>query len=538
MEAPLVAPIERGGWRERFLKDLRGFVQKAGESMPTQEERIAFEREERRRNYYGCLKKGEHPSPQNFNFASIPHPSEELRGHMKALYQRLLAKEVSREEREAMWQVAREKACQLINHPDPRGVLLAGNTTQALGYFHFLSGMLHDKNRVSILHQVLTMDIENAATYRAIATLGEDGNPHRHDGLTTYSNWLVCPEQESKRRFSFATFNRLKTHGQTLDEMKEQMRKKIRWGLVATTLPDTLVLSHVDRETGRELPVRQLIEYGRELKAKADPKHPRLYCVVDGAQALGNLPRVDWKELGADMYVASPHKTMGAERLGIAYFNPDDPLVQDGLKLLRHPAMHAFVPISDGTFHPDLKVEAVVRTDGYYRDLTGIDCPEVNPIEVSAFSQSVDELTASGLLNGNDFSALDKHRRMVKHYCQMHLLQLSEQSGIPITIPEVDHPTNFILAFRIGPEKAPKRGMSFWQSLLPERWRPAEREQFGHEIGRLLNEQGIALTYFSDPNLFRLSFDRETTLEGIDQFIAVLASVLRQIPELTQRQAS
>jgi selenocysteine lyase/cysteine desulfurase len=530
-------PLEQGGAWEQFGKFLRGFAP-AGEALPTREQRIEFDVLHQRLNYYGCLKPEAPTTHANLNFASIPHPSEIVRAHVASFRDRLRARTLGREQREALWQEAREKACRLIGHPDPRGVLLAGNTTQALAFFHFLSGMLHGKNRVGLHHNVLTTDVENSATYRTIATIGEDGNPFGRDALTTYPNMHVSPVRETERKFSLASYWRLETRGKTLEDMTIQLRAMIRPSLMLGKVPDTLVLSHVDRETGRELPVKELIAYARELKKKADPKHPHLYCVVDGAQALGNLPRVDWNDLGADMYVMSPHKTMGSERLGIAFFNPDHPLVQDGLKLLRCPDLQVHVPIYDGNFHPDLGIEASGYCDEFYGQVTGIPRLEINPLEVAAFSKAVDELEEAGYLHGNDFSALDRHRCEVREYCRLALEGLRGRSKIDVVVPPIDRPTNFILPFRIGPEQKPVRRLPWLTSLLPDRWRPPEPEGFGHEIGRRLSERGTALTYFSEPNLFRASFDRETTREGIDRFIGDLEVILPEIPELKPGRAS
>lgn len=531
------SPIENGGKWENFCKNLRGLSTTHSESMITQEERIWFERESARQNYYGIVQSDGTPLFQNLNFASVPHPSEKVLNHMTSLNYRLSSLDVSREERVGIWQEAREKACALMNHPDPRGVMLTGNTTQALGFFHWLSGMMHGKNRVHILHQILTTDIENSATYRTIATLGEDGNPYRRDALTTYSRWNVSPVQEGERHCSLSIYDRLKTRRTTTEDIHAQLERNIRPSLMLNGVPDTFVLSHVDRETGRELPVKELIAHARELKAKADPAHPHLFCVVDGAQALGNLPRVDWKEIGADMYVMSPHKTMGSDRLGVAFFNPDGHLTREGLKLLRHPDFQKYIPMYDGNFHPSLGLGANIREDHFYAQETGILRGEVNPLEVASFSKAVDELTEEGYLKGNDFSALDRHRKQMREQCKNVLADVSHRTGIPIVVPPIDYPTNFILPFRIGPEQAPVRRPPLWKRLLS--WRKQENpEQFGHEIGRRLSERAVALTYFSTSNLFRASFDRDTSPAGLKLFGAVLEEVLQEIPELTSDQAS
>jgi selenocysteine lyase/cysteine desulfurase len=532
----MVLPIENGDWKDRLRKGING-LGISGDTMIGRENIAAFEQEHARRNYYGCLHAESDENAVNLNFASIPHATEVVHAYADSVRSQLLQQLLSLEDREQFWHDAREKACQLINHPDPRGVLLAGNTTQAMSFFHWLSGMMHGKNRTGLLHHVLTTDIENSATIRTICTVGEDGNPHGRDKLTTYSDWNVSTAQEGKRTVGFTTYTQLRTKDCSLEDIKQQLEKLLKPSLTLATVPDTIVLSHVDRHTGRELPVKEIIACARALKVKADPYHPHLFCVVDGAQALGNIPKIDWNDIGADMYAISPHKTLDGERLGIVYFNPENPLVQDGLKLL-HPEIARYQPIYHGTFHPDLGVSPNVEVDGFYEQMTGIHRAEINPVEVAAFVKTVEELEEQGYLSGNDFSELDAYRRTMKLYCQQELEGLSKKIGVPITAPQVESPTNFILSICIGQEKAPKRKLPLLQRYLPNIWRPEQPEQFGHEVGRRLQEHGIAVTYFSEPNIFRLSFDRNTTQESIDRFIHALEEVLSEFPELQPRAVS
>jgi len=53
----------------------------------------------------------------------------------------------------------------------------------------------------------------------------------------------------------------------------------------------------------------------RKIKAEKNPNDPNLFILVDGAQALGNLPKINFEELGCNAYVGTPHKTMKSEVL-------------------------------------------------------------------------------------------------------------------------------------------------------------------------------------------------------------------------------
>ena len=80
--------------------------------------------------------------------------------------------------------------------------------------------------------------------------------------------------------------------------------------------PDTRVISvsHVVSTTGHRLPVAEIAALARSAGA---------LCVVDGAQALGQIP-VDVKALGCHAYAAPGHKwLMGPKGTGMLYLSPD-----------------------------------------------------------------------------------------------------------------------------------------------------------------------------------------------------------------------
>ncbi|KGX91185.1 hypothetical protein N781_05430 [Pontibacillus halophilus JSM 076056 = DSM 19796] len=76
--------------------------------------------------------------------------------------------------------------------------------------------------------------------------------------------------------------------------------------------PNTKVIlvSHIMYETGRIIPIRELVSLAKRLNIKV---------VVDGAQAVGSL-NVDVKALGVDAYVFPAHKwLLGPEGIGFLY---------------------------------------------------------------------------------------------------------------------------------------------------------------------------------------------------------------------------
>jgi selenocysteine lyase/cysteine desulfurase len=77
-----------------------------------------------------------------------------------------------------------------------------------------------------------------------------------------------------------------------------------------------LMVSHITSRLGIVLPVRELCALARE---------HGILSVIDGAQAIGQTP-VDVRELGCDVYVASPHKWLLAPKgTGFLYLRRDVP---------------------------------------------------------------------------------------------------------------------------------------------------------------------------------------------------------------------
>lgn len=102
--------------------------------------------------------------------------------------------------------------------------------------------------------------------------------------------------------------------------------------------PDTRVISvsHVVSTTGHRLPVAEIAALARSAGA---------LCVVDGAQALGQIP-VDVKALGCHAYAAPGHKwVMGPKGTGMLYLSPD---VGDRIAPVQLEDGHRFISNSTG----------------------------------------------------------------------------------------------------------------------------------------------------------------------------------------------
>lgn len=450
------------------------------------------------------------------NSASIPFPFAESRDI--ALQVRALLQSDSLEEAEQDRQIerARKMAAQLVNMQDEKGVALFRNTSEAISYFVWLSGMFENINDPLT---VLTTDSENPSVYRDIEFIRDHSNPHRTDAITTYSPWRKEPTYPPiaaiKTDFRIA---RARTERVNIEQTKSELEE-----CVALYKPQVFLVSHVLRSTGRALPIQELIALVRDAKRRYHPDDPEIFVCVDGAQALGNLPQIDVQQIGSDMYATSPHKTLMSEPLGVVYFDPENPRIAPNLQKLNTIQPHWQV-LLQGMFHPDLAIRPNVA-DRFYSP------------EIPALQKTIETLEARGLLHGNDFSVLDQKRSALRSYCAEKLQGIALGPDRDLRIIEPDQPTNFILSFRFGEDPF----------VLEELYQSGSQyaSEFGYEPGYIspyvqpqdsfekhlaeeLGKRGVALTFMRRGKVFRVSFNAETTTQDIDIFVKTMRAILNE----------
>ncbi len=433
-------------------------------------------------DFYAAIPEAAIQTEQNihyFNRASLPHPSQRVRTKIQEILDHL----PQSSERESLLRNARNAAASLINLPDPRGVVIARNTTQALALFFWLSGLRIAKNRVAAMPRIMTTDAENIATWRAMCFTGEEGNPLFEDELTTYVPSFSRLAPKTDHNYTGVLPMELKVFDHSEEEILEQMENRIRRTWSCSGIPDVLILSHVLRQNGRALNIRRIIDHARALKTRTFPEQPELFVVVDGAQALGNLPRVDFAETGADLYVASPHKTLGSEGIGLAFFDPLNPRIQEGLKEIMELDPTCHQKILEGMFDSRLGILPNIFE-------------QVNFHAVAGFVESVRELREGGWVHGNNFGVLHEYRSVLKEYLLQKLQTWSTKTGIPITFPETRNATSFIATFGIS-------GM-------------------GKKTAEELAKHDVYLSYLAKQNVFRVSFHVDTKEQDIDALVAAL----------------
>lgn len=434
--------------------------------------------DERYKNYLAGKQSGVH-----FNSASMAAPFPAVRKKSE----KILKKEtfLSHGEKEAILNEARIKAAALVGLPEnlKTGVAFGRNTTEAASFVYWLAGL-------GIGDRVVLTNAENVSLKRMFEVHLDHGNPRREDG---WSTWATHYSERGPRYKDFipnttgVETSVIEVLSASDDGIESQLHEQINANTRA------FVFSHVLRNSGRELPVRVICDMARRIKAQKNSSEPDLFILVDGAQALGNVPQVNFEELGCDAYVATPHKTMRSEVLGILYFNPRNPTIQQRLGKMNELYYRDQQVILEGMFEESFGVRPNVNDSLSYADVVG-------------FSAAVDELKESGL-QSNDFTAIATIRQELKTYCEQRLRELSSMLGIEIIIPQVSNNTSFILPVQI-PEKN------------------------GRMIAEKLAERGIFLSYIEGnadkpfSRILRISFQVGNTKNEVDEFIRSLEDIL------------
>ena len=291
-----------------------------------------------------------------------------------------------------------------------------------------------------------------------------------------------------------------------------------------------LMFSHILRDNGRLLPVKEICDLARQVKAKKNPENPNLFIFVDGAQALGNLPKIDFNELGCDFYCANPHKTLGSEVVGLMFFDPNNPKIQANLQRLKNLNYQQQV-LRKGMFHPDLVRQfAPENQDGEISNVPD----EINIADTWGFIAANQILTEQFGRQGNDFSALSERRGELKNKCLTELANLNERlrnlGGIKISPQEPDSPTPFILSFKI-------EGLKGDNLVIKSDTRTGYHLSKINILMQQLWEKGVFISLINrnsespDSHLFRMAFGAENTEAEVDEFIKRLEESIKQVVE-------
>lgn len=391
-------------------------------------------------------------------------------------------------EKEKIFSQARAQAAELVG-VDERGVAFGRNGTEALSYCFCLAGLKEED-------RVLLTDAENHSVGRAFEVHMDHGNPEGED------KWSAYPTSYRMRGRGYDGVSPELTGVQTatIEVVRaddEEIFSNIEDALKKNT--KCFVISHVIRDTGRELKIKEICDFVRAKKAEKNPEDPEIFIVVDGAQALGNLPKVDFGELGCDAYLATPHKTMSSTPLGVLYFDPENPLLKENLAKMNGLHYQDEQILLDGAFHPQLGIEPNVDD-------------EIEAADVAGFNAAIDFLKKMGLQEG-DFSEINERRQELKEHfmTKLHEVVFELSMGVPY---EIDQNTDFISGFSIP-------GID------------------NRELAKRLGDKGVFLSYIdrtklqddmeettSGNGIVRVSFGATNYETEIDDFMPAFRDVL------------
>lgn len=347
-------------------------------------------------------------------------------------------KELSPSEREKIFQTARDNAAELVG-VSPKAVIFGRNTTEAVKLMSWLANLQKGDG-------VMVTDAENPSITRAFQFNMDHGNPEGRDGWSTFPTFY---SQDYKKRNAkpYETEKAYQTgvEVQEISVVNETSVEAIKANIESNLKPNTkcFVMSHVVRDTGKELPVKEIIALVREKKKQLNPSDPEIFVIIDGAQALGNLPQVNFADLDCDGYVGTPHKTMGSTPIGLGFLNLASARVKNNLSRLKELKPNEQL-ILDNMFHPELGVK--LNVNDIHTEEAGQPLDTIHPVDAFGFNRAVGQLKAMGYQEGN-FEKIAELRKTTKQCFRESLQWIAKKQKYKII--EIEDGTPFIYSFTV-----------------------------------------------------------------------------------------
>lgn len=392
------------------------------------------------------------------NHAALTHP---LQGAVAAAARRPAPSHL-------LFAAARKTAAELFGLPAPLAdrVALARNTTEATALALHITGLANHAGPVHIL----TTNAENPSIRRVFRFYMDHGNPQGRDLWSTFQDFGTLedvgePSEREPTKFTIDTIDVLNGPADLVASIHAALTPETR----------LVVVSHVVRDDGRIVDVEAICRSLRQVR-------PDLWILVDGAQALGALPTVDFEGIGCDFYVATPHKTLGSYPLGLLCFG------ERARREIMRPDARPFSPtrIFRGMFDPPL----IRPTTGQW----------LSAAEAASFTAAVAELRERGLVVGNDASPLDAHRALLRSAFEQELR--SQASVDPVILSSGEAQSNFILSFRFA--GTDNRAVA----------------------ERLWHDYWISISYIARSDVIRVSFGPDNTRRQVRVAAAAVARVV------------
>lgn len=391
----------------------------------------------------------------HLNAASHASPFPEVRRYAERIHQLFECKgamrPMTREVRSAFLQHVR---CQIAadKNLEPHQVVLCRNTTEAARIAAVISNVFTTSD---IQREILCTDGIHISVLLHLLLNDDPGNADRKDRFSSWPEYYARRGQQYdpfQTKLGKGEFGMFSVRGQTLEDIKQELDGLLDRYDDARSI-GLIVLPHVLRETGAILPIKELCDHIRGKFAFHHKYHlctKQPFILIDGAQAEGVVPgfRLRFREreddaegLDCDGYIASPHKTLHSNVLGLLYLRDlpefDHDRSTGGKRVMRSSlkgsiARHlqslqdmrdlppSVAVILDGMFDPSLGIRANVRDH--------LDCAD-----------AAGYLAAQRVIlerEGREPGYTCAHRARLKSIFRDELEQASRRKGTPVIFPE------------------------------------------------------------------------------------------------------
>lgn len=361
----------------------------------------------------------------------------------------------------------RQYAASLVRLKDSSRVLFTRNTTEALSFTYWI-GNVEGGN-------VVTTDAANPSIPRI-------HREHRDHGNTKGTDvWSTFPDDDAREDFD-GIDKIIKTE---VEVREVNFLSKYNFNGILTAIDENtklVVIDHIVRHDGY---IVDVIGLAKQIKAKS----PDVYIAVDGAQALGNIPNIDFsimEEAGVDFYAATPHKTLGSKPLGILYVSER---AIKNIKALGGKAPYEQI-IMQGMIASEHGIAPNVYSSSQPKKLV-----ELHGRRLLGLAAAIEKLRRENYNHGNNFSNKVGYISQLKDY---FVRKLKEYDVEILSEGVLYSPA--ILSFRL-------------------------RGKNSQEVVMGLQSNYVLCSYLSKLNNIRVSFDITNTAEQIDRFFQVLEQI-------------
>lgn len=374
----------------------------------------------------------------DFNHASLARPYEQVFKKINSKIEETLRKELS----------------QITSINNPSQIIFGRNTTEALSFTYWLANVEGGN--------VVITDAENESIIRIFKEHRDHGNTNKKDGWSTFPDEIISENFRGikKKQNTNVKVKMVKLLGNFKEEsILKKIDKKTK----------LVVFSHIIRNNGKIIDIMKIAK-------KIKKRFPNVFIAIDGAQAFGNVPEVNFKKFeksGIDFYAATPHKTLGSYPLGILFVSKNTLKNVSSLKDLPPEKQIIF----NGMFDKSLNVKPTINSS-------------MNPLRFLSLKTSLDKLKKEKLLSEKKFSGKIKRVLKIKTEFLKYLIERN------VEIEKVKPQSPAIVSFRI-------------------------KNKDNQKIVKQLQERGVFCSYISETDNIRVSFEITNKKGDVKNFFKI-----------------